>query len=176
MTDLAAKAQRVNWRLGLVRLLIVSAVAYFAAASFATVQAYREAKPEPWFEAGRIRTAASQGPSGRLERGTFAYQGAERAGYSDTEIAEYLSKERAFDLLAARRAGLSDREIAMGLAAIPTATADKLKSTAQRRGGTAAAARSLAVWGSVFAGLAFVIASAWWIVSGFVGKAARCPS
>lgn len=50
----------------------------------------------------------------------FDIQGAKKAGYSESEIADYLGQENKFDLQGARKAGYSDTEIIAELSAKPT--------------------------------------------------------
>lgn len=49
----------------------------------------------------------------------FDIEGARRAGYSDAEIADHLSRERRFDAAGARQAGFSDAEIVSHLTGAP---------------------------------------------------------
>lgn len=50
---------------------------------------------------------------------SFDVEGAKKAGYSETEIADFLAKQRKFDAAAARQSGYSDAEIISHLGSAP---------------------------------------------------------
>ncbi|MDP1542410.1 MAG: hypothetical protein Q8L99_04595 [Polycyclovorans sp.] len=70
----------------------------------------------------------------------FDVEGARKAGYSDGEIAEHLSKNRKFDSDGARKAGYSDSEIVSHLTQAPMTQAAPPSSQAPPPEATAAAA------------------------------------